>query len=287
MSNYFIDDAEDGMGRCLVLTSPWTDGLKKVIEQENISVLRLSRSAGWQENDLSFLINLPNLRGIEIYAWDMKDLTPLQSTSNIEYLGLQCEFTSAPDFSNFHKLEICKLFWRPKAKTILDSSNIRLLNIVNYPFQDLQAITKLSKLESLQLASRKLTSLSGIEAFRVLKILDLVDCYNFESLLGVEKCSLLETVELETCKKLYDISLLSNAKNLKNVVMTDCGKIKSLKPLTNCPLLENITFTGDTDVEDGNFMPLFDLLKLKRMRFGEKRHYSHNRDQVASILSNS
>ncbi|MFH6576788.1 hypothetical protein ACHMWS_17545, partial [Aeromonas caviae] len=43
------------MGRCLVLTAPWSDSFKSIIDKENISVLRLSQSAGWNGSDISFI----------------------------------------------------------------------------------------------------------------------------------------------------------------------------------------------------------------------------------------
>lgn len=62
---FFIDDTENNMGRCLVLTAPWSGGIKSIIEKENISVLRLSQSVGWKGDDISFLKELPSLRGVE------------------------------------------------------------------------------------------------------------------------------------------------------------------------------------------------------------------------------
>ncbi|MGL6515358.1 hypothetical protein [Aeromonas caviae] len=152
---YLIDEVENGMGRCLVLTAPWSDSFKSIIDKENISVLRLSQSAGWNGNDISFINYLPSLSGVEIYSWGVKDITPLESISNLEYLGLQCEFTKAPDFSKLKKLKVLKLFWRPKAKTIFSCDELNLLNIVNYPSENLKELNRMSLLRRLQLTSKK------------------------------------------------------------------------------------------------------------------------------------
>lgn len=284
-NQYFIDEAENGIGRCLVLTGPWSDSFKSLIEKENISVLRLSQSAGWNDDDISFIKELPDIRGIEIYSWGVRDITPLEALTSLEYLGLQCEFTKAPDFSKFNKLKICKLLWRPKAKTVFSCDGLSLLNIVNYPSEDLKDIQKMSGLRRLQLTSRKLVSLSGIESLSSLSILDLAECSKLESLSGVDMCQQIEIVEIEGCKKVYDIALLCELKNLKDIVLTNCGKIKSLKSLTKCQLLESITFVGDTSIEDGELTSLLDIPTLKKMWFVDKRHYSHKREQVVDILS--
>ena len=284
---YFIDEAENDMGRCLVLKAPWSDVFIDVIRKENISVLRLTESMGWKGKDISFLEKLQDvgLRGVEVYAWDVKDVTPLQFISDLEYLGLQCEFTKAPDFSRFDRLKVCKLLWRPMAKTILDCSGLKLLNVVNYPAEDLQKLTNMTGLRRLQISSRKLVSLAGIESLPSLRIMDLAECPKLESLTGIETCQGLQVVELENCKKVNDISSLGELANLRDVVLTNCGKVKSLQPLAKCRLLESVTFAGDTNVEDGELTPLLDMPELKRMWFVDKRHYSHKRDQVEAMLS--
>jgi hypothetical protein len=177
------------------------------------------------------------------------------------------------------------LFWRPKAKTVFDCSGLKLLNVVNYPAEDLQNLKNMIDLRRLQITSRKLVSLAGIESLQSLRILDLAECAKLESLTGIEKCQELQVVELENCKKVNDVSSLGELASLRDVVLTDCGKVKSLQPLAKCRLLESLTFVGDTNVEDGELTPLLEIPELKRMWFADKRHYSHKRDQVEAMLS--
>lgn len=273
------------MGRCLVLTAPWSDSFKSIIDKENISVLRLSQSAGWNGSDISFINYLPSLSGVEIYSWGVKDITPLESISNLEYLGLQCEFTKAPDFSKLKKLKVLKLFWRPKAKTIFSCDELNLLNIVNYPSENLKKLNRMSLLRRLQLTSKKIKSLSGIEELSSLSILDLADCPKLEDLSGIDKCQQIEIVEIENCKRVYDIAILSELKNLKEIVLTDCGTVKSLRPLAHSQSLESIIFIGDTTIEDGELTSLLDIPTLKKMWFANKRLYTHTREQVMEVLS--
>lgn len=282
---YFIDEADSGLGRCLVLTVPWSDSFKKIIEKENISVIRLSNSAGWKGDSISFLADLTGLRGVEIYAWGVKDLTPLQSIPNLEYIGLQCEFTKSPDFSVFTNLKICKLFWRPKAKSIFTCLGLRFLNIVNYPSSDLQDIRQLESLERLQLTSKKLTTLSGIENLQSLSVLDLAGCSKLGSISGVNKCHKIYEVEIEGCKGFNDVSFLGELPKLKKLMLEDCGKIKSLCSLAKCQFLESLIFSGDTDIEDGELTPLLEFPNLNKVWFADREHYSHDRDQIKKILS--
>jgi len=286
-TSYFITDSEDGFGSCLVLQQMWSNDFVDLIKKENISVLRLSESAGWKGKDISFLEQLQgtDLRGVEVYAWDVKDLTPLQYLPRLETIGLQAEFTKAPDFSTFNNLTHLFLYWRPKAITVFGCSGLQRLNIVNYPLEDLKKLNNIAGLKHLQLTSKKLLSLAGIEALQSLRNLDLAICPKLESLSGINKCQEIQFVELESCKKVSDVSSLGELSSLREIVLTDCGKIKSLQSLAKCRLLESLIFAGDTNVEDGELTPLLDMPELKRMWFADKRHYSHKRAQVEAILS--
>lgn len=268
-----------------MLTAPWSDDFKSIIDKENIAMLRLSQSAGWNGNYISFINYLPSLSGVEIYSWGVKDITPLESISNLEYLGLQCEFTKAPDFSKLKKLKVLKALWRPKAKTIFSCDELNLLNIVNYPSENLTELNRMSLLRRLQLTSKKIKSLSGIEELSSLSILDLADCPKLEDLSGIDKCQQIEIVEIENCKRVYDIAILSELKNLKEIVLIDCGTVKSLRPLAHSQSLESIPFIGDTTIEDGDLTSLLDIPTLKKMWFANKCHYTHTREQVMEVLS--
>ncbi|QUJ67373.1 hypothetical protein KDD30_15250 [Photobacterium sp. GJ3] len=284
-SEYFIDEAENGMGRCLVLTDSWSDSLKSVIDKENISVLRLSKSAGWNDNDISFIKALPELRGVEIYSWEVKDISPLESVKDIEYLGLQCEFTKAPDFSMFRNLKICKVQWRPKAKTVLCCEGLNLLNIINYPHDNLMDVQALSNLKCLQITSRKLVSLSGVENLKYLSILDLVDCPKLENISNIEKCQSLHVMEIDNCKKVYDVSSIGKLGKVKKVMLNDCGNINSLRSFDNSQSLESIFFIGNTNVEDGYLTSLLEVPTLKEIRFNERKHYTHTWSQAEDVIS--
>ncbi len=208
---YFIDEAENGLGNCLVLKSSWTDEFWDIIQKENISILRISESAGWRGNNIDFLNSIDErvkLRGIELYAWDIKDITPIWSLPDIEYLGLQCSFTKAFNFSLLESLRFFKAYWRPKAKTVLECKKLQLLNIVNYPFSDFSDLNQMVHLERLQISSRKLVSLSGIENLKSLKVLDLFDCRSLEDISDLRKCEALRAVEIDSCKNIEDRSVL-------------------------------------------------------------------------------
>ena len=284
MSNasYFIDEDQNGFGRCLVLKAPWSDSFIDIIKKNKISVVRLSETAGWEQKNISFLEKLKyaGLRGIEIYAWDVKDITPLCYLPDLEFIGLQSKFTKAPDFSLFKNLTNLFIYWRPKALTVFDCSSLKRLNIVNYPAEDLKELKKVIKLMRLQITSRKLVSLGGIEKLQSLKILDIAECPRLERLSGIAECKELQDLELSNCKKLDNLTELGAFTNLREVFLTDCGKIRSLRPLANSKHLESLFFTGDTNIIDGDLEFIAGFSKLQRLWFADRKHYSHTKSQL-------
>ena len=285
-SDYFIDETEERIGRCLVLKSNWSDRFLRIIDEENISTLRLSSSMGWADSDISFVANLSTTRlnGIEIYNWNIRDVTPLQELKEIRYIGLQCDFVRAPDFSTFEKLTELFLFWKSKAVTIFECSRLEILNVVNFPSVNLLELRQMVNLKQLQITSRKLESLRGIEQFNSLEIIDLAECPRLESLLGLESCKNLERVELDNCKRIEDVGGLGGLTRLKEVLLIDCGKLKSLQPLADLQSLKSLNFAGDTYIEDGVLSFLATMPQLENVRFANRRHYSDNRDELNAIL---
>ena len=281
---YFIEPWEFGYGKVMVLTGPWEKAYDKIISSQKISALRLSESAGWIGGDLSFVAELIQLQGIEVYSWRVNDITPLQNLINIESIGLQCEFTSRVDFSVFNNLVDCYLMWRPKCESLFSCSSLRTLNIEKYPYKDFISLNSLNCLERLQITSKKLEFVKGVEELTELKILDLFDCPKLSSLQGIGNLAAFHTLELENCKKIYDLNAISNLNQLNKIVLNSCGKIKTLSPIESCKNLEEVTFIEDTVIEDGDLTVYNALPSLKKMWFANRKHYSHSREQIKEIL---
>jgi len=281
---YFIAPWEFGHGKVMVPTGPWKKAYCKFIGSQNIFALRLSESAGWKSDDLSFVAELPQLRGIEIYSWRVKDIKPIQNLINIESIGLQCEFKEKVDFSVFNNLADCYLMWRPKCESLFSCKSLKTLNIDKYPYQDLFRLNLLTRLERLQIASRKLESVKGIDKLTELKTLDLFNCPKLSSLNGIENLSSFHTLELENCKKIDDLNAIGDHNQIERIVLNGCGNIKTLSPIESCKKLKELMFIEDTVIEDGDLTVFNGLPNLKKMWFANRKHYSHSREEIKDIL---
>lgn len=284
-SGYFIDEDESGLGKCLVLTGPWRTEFAIVARDEEVKVLRLSRAAGWKDTDLNFVRDLKFLEGVEIFSFDVKDVAPVFELKGLRYVGFQCNFNSATRFEAFENLESCKIFWGAKALDLWTCIKLRHLNIVNYPNANLAACKMLRRMCRLQISSRKLTTLQGIECMGHLQIFDAADCQKLADLSTLVQCRCLESIRIKGCRRIAKIPERLGDTELKSVVLEDCGKIESLAPLANVRGLQSIKFVGDTTVLDGDLAFFEEIPALEEVWFANRRHYSVTREELALRLA--
>lgn len=239
---------------------------------------------GWRNEPLTFLEELPGLTGLEIYDWDVRDVTPLEALSCLQTLGLQCQFTSAPDFLSFSHLRNVFVTWRPKAEALLEHKSLIRLNVENYPGDDLTLLAQLSRLKELQLTSRKLSSLQGIDHLTSLTHLDLYACPKLNSIEQLKACHRLETLEIESCKQIETLNGIEALSELKTLHLINCGKLPSLGPLAGLRELERFHFHDGTTIVDGDMSVLLELPNLVAVSFADKRSYTPRRDEVLNHI---
>ena len=281
---FWISPHETTKNVVMALTGQWKDSFRSEIENKNVEYLRLSAANGWKETDITFLNTLKNLKGIEIYNWEVNDILPIQQLTQLEFISLECDFRKPIDFTLFPNLKTCQITWKAGAKSIFQCKNIEHLNIANYPAEDLTSINCHQELKILQLTSKKLNNLKGIDKFASLECIDLFECPNLQSFSMIESVESLRHLEVESCKGFKDIEPIGNLINLNVIVLNDCGKIESISPLKNCLSLEKVFFSGSTVIEDGDLSMLKSLPNLRIVRFVDRKHYSIKIHEIQSII---
>ncbi|MCH4825899.1 hypothetical protein [Planococcus halocryophilus] len=283
-TTYYIHPGEEHTGPTMVLTDYWDDNLRSIMLAQGIQYITLSRSVGWEGQDISFLETLDFLKGVNIYAFDIKELSVLHLLPTLEHIGLDCDLSVELDISQFKHLKNFFGRHRKKLKNWWEVSTLERLNITNYPFEDLMTLQQLVCLKSLQLTSTKLQTLSGINHLKNLQLLDLYSCPKLISFESLNALKSLEEIVIESCKRIEKLDEIEGLENLRKFLLTNCGDIQSIEPLKNCLHLKKIFIGGKTTITDGDFSHLFELPKLKSCIFVEKKHYSYKQKEVEAIL---
>lgn len=280
MSDYFFVDSEDGYGRVFVPRGPWKPSYNHLVAKENVHVVRLSSSMGWRGQDLEFLRDLPFLRGVEIYSWDVRDASVIGSLSELRLVGLDCDLRKQIDFTALPKLEVVKGTWKKPLESLLHCKGLKHLNLSNWPEEDLRSLSAMTKLTKLLLTSRKLSSLRGISSLEALKWLDLHACPKLTSLEELRSCVSIRHLEITSCGAVDDVSPIGDLHELRELALDGCKDLDTLTCIQGCENLEQLSFLGTTRVTDGKLSFISELPKLHSLRFTPRRHYDRKRVEL-------
>jgi hypothetical protein len=269
--------------RCLLLNGEWQSKFADVMEKEKINCLRLSYSAGWKSTDLSFLSEVPFLKGLDVYSYDVFDLSDIEKLKQLEHFSFDdMKLKIGLDFTKLPNLKSCSGSWSKKVQSLFECDNLERLSLDKYPGSDLELLSTMEKLEFLHLQSRKMTSLNGIENLN-LSNLELAYCTGLSDIYSIKKLPEMTHVEFTSCKKVFDFSSLSYLKKLKKLLIEGCGSIQSLSFLTDCSDLEEL-YLIDVKIEDGDCSPIIKLGKLKKLALASKRNHSHTGAELKKKL---
>ena len=199
---YEIHEHEHGLGKVLLLKQVWEPRFRKILERNGITAVRFSALGSIKNLDLSILAEMPFLRGLEIYDWDVTDARIVEELPNLEVLGLQIKRTKPIDFSKLPQLRVALLKWSKGFEGVFSAPGLEYLNVSNFPLEDLRSLSALQSLRRLSLTSRKLQSLSGIADLKCLEDLDLYDCRVLQDDDGLDRLPNLKRLEIEACNKL-------------------------------------------------------------------------------------
>jgi len=201
---YFLEDNAEGLGKSLILTSSWLDSFSDVIKKEKIKILCLDQDDGWLDDNLLFLKESLNLKGVEINSTLIKDISPINKLHQLELLKVKCKLTNYFNFNTFDNLQYCSLIWHPSAISVFHCKNLRFLEIENYPYKDFHQLNNFKNLTTLVITSQTLTSLSGILNMPNLQSLSLYYCEQLVSITDLEGCVNIKQLEIEGCYNILD-----------------------------------------------------------------------------------
>jgi hypothetical protein len=282
---YFL--VPDELGLCMVLEGPWSNSYRDQISKDRVTTLRLSKSAGWKAEDLGFLRQLRGLHGLEIYNWDVKDISAVNDLQSLRKLCLECNYQTPPNYSGLTRLKSCFIRWRPKSDDLFDCGTLQYLNVVNYPYHDLNPLQALNKLRVLKLTSSKLTALDGIESLQSLETLDLFRCKTLQTLEGIQSCANIRSLTIDTCSNVENLEPVGELHELRYLAINNCGNIRSLKPLMGFQKLEHLFFIENTNILDGDLSVVRSLSALRDTWFANRPHYSSSREEIKQVLRRS
>jgi hypothetical protein len=244
-------------------------------EEKNFTRLFISSFHGYNKKDLSFLINYPFIQGIYVYSNEI-DLHGLQALKDLKFLLLAGAHKSLIDFSWFTSLSEAHFSCKNSILNLASCHVLKELHLRDYN-EGSNILLDLPELKHLELIQSGIESLKIARKFGRLEKLELHNLNRLTTLGGIEAVadSLLH-LSINGCKKITDHHRVSDLKKLKELAINNCGEVHSIYFLETMPSLHTFRFVNTT-IKDGNLAP---CLRLRKVRFSYKKHYTHTPDQL-------
>lgn len=239
----------------------------------------ISKDAGYKENNLNFLKEIPFIKSIWITD-DISDISGIYNLEKLESLAF-AENKQLIDLSKFIYLKEFSCDWNKNIKNLETCKNLQKLIIgkFNPEKKSIIELPPLEQLIELTIIQSTINDLNGLNRYKKLKKLELSFLPKLEYLEGLDIHSL-EYLELSSCKKIKNHLYVQRLKNLKTLKMNRCGVAQSINFIKKMPKLNTATFV-ETNIADGDMTPLFNL---KYVGFTDMKHYSHKLSQVNEII---
>ena len=209
--------------------------------------------------DIRPLYNLENIRGLSIVNNEQPFIIPkmkldLSKLPTLEYICIDDCFI----------------------ENLSEAKNLRSAWINSYHGKDLQELSSLEKLDTLDLTSSKIKSLDGCQQIKKLQCLYLY--YNrslsdISALEGVKDS--LKALRIENCAKIKDFSVLEKLENLELLDLSGSNEIPSLSFIGKLKNLKVFVFS--VNVLDGDLTSCEDLSYAACVR-GRKHYNMKDRD---------
>ena len=271
-SGYRIRDTPFGLGRTLQLLGPWRPSLAGIMDAHDARGLRMSDRAGWPPDDIDFVDKL-SLNSIEIVADSTIDVGPIECQASLELLHLDCEISRRFDAGSL-PIAYALISWPRKGiDGVLESPSLEVANITRYPGESLRPLAS-ERLERLDVTSRRLTSLSGIDRLRSLRHIDLLDCRELETFNAVGDAESLEIFSIDSNKHLTTVAPFATCARLKRLNLTNVPNLESVYPLVESRSITHLFLRGSTRVADGDLRCLLDMPQLEAVTFRNRRGYN-------------
>ncbi|MDJ0613671.1 MAG: hypothetical protein QNJ29_08315 [Rhizobiaceae bacterium] len=217
----------------------------------------------------------------------------------------------APEMTHLDSLEKCRILkslqiGKRGGPVTLDLSKIKTLEVFSFgcdhsninfesksiteiyasspSFNDLSFLSACPELQELHLFDAKLETLKGIENFKSLHTLRMINCRkltSLEQLKGIAET--LKHLELDRITKNLDLNAIEQLKNLETLTIEGIGSIPDIQFCKALQKLRSITLSR-VNVLDGKLRILMDLAKLERSFFTNKPHYDLKEKDLNSFF---
>lgn len=285
---YSLDKNRFGLGDCFICRAEWNESMSQEFEASGATSLRLSSGAGWKGGDLEFVRTdrrLHELLAVEVFSYEVRDLSPLESIKTLQHVGLQCGPKAR---INVGRLRDLRYLLTTKPDTVVGLELMHDLELLQFSMFVLQPASywqTFHSLRQLELRSTVDQNLDGLEVARSIQKVLLWNSPRMADLSSLSHLPQLHTVALDGLTRLGTVDHLARIVHLRDLRLDNCGTIESLQPLLRCEKLEFLSFIGNTTIADRKIRTLAQIAGLRGVRMAERRGYDCSRRELEELLA--
>lgn len=211
----------------------------------------------WYDNqDLSFYKEIPNIRNFTISSYNTKDYTTLLSNTELKHFGIEETKSTAVDLSFIKEFKSLESLYVDGMKKGLDNvKHLKKLNRLTFrgvKLEDLDFLADLNNLEELRLlfgSYKNLDSVSNLKQLKSIEFSRVRQIPNFDFLNSLEN---LEIIEFEGMSKMEQIPNLSRLKKLKKIQIHNNLRLRDIKSISEVPNLKllQLSFAENSKVAE-------------------------------------
>jgi internalin A len=258
-----------------MVSGDWDEVVEAYVKGTGVEALYFNVSKGWKGTDFSFLSRLPAVAELNIIAAKCVHLEAMEAMQNLQSLSLTCDTRSTVDFSRLKMLRQCYLLWWAGAASLFEARQLEHLYLDTMRTGDFDAIGNLERLRYLTIANAGIDDLSPLTRLKRLERLELIDCRKLTTFDALARLTTLERLTVRGSKALSSLEFVRPLEHLEVLILSDNGSIDSLRPVEALRRLKALAFAGDTNIEDGDLSVLTGLPEMAMLMFAPRRHYSH------------
>ncbi|MCM3729874.1 hypothetical protein M3226_30590 [Neobacillus cucumis] len=230
-------------------------------------------SSDYSISDVDFLKNCPSIKQIHFFNDKITDYSGLKSLPHLKGLYAD-EPIGELNVSYCKGLEELQVNDSKLLVGVNECHNLKFLQLTKYKpkSKNLNGLSNLSQLETLNLYLPNITSLEGIQHLKKLTEMEIYRANKLESL-GELDCvkSTLTKLKIEACKKIQDIDSTARLQYLEVLKIINCGDLDNIRFIKEITSLKEF-ISIDTNIIDGDLSP---CIGLEYSGFFDKKHYSH------------
>ncbi|GEM_PF-2625874 len=258
----------------LFLFSEETNDFKEIIINDvNVLAIKNKPDSCIEYEKLTFIEKyFTHIKKIILSKYSYENISAIYKLENLESLKSTGLVKKEFDFNKLLTLKKVFIEYSKNFNSIFNCENLTELEMHKFPEKGSTKFIRLISLKKLILRHFKMTELEAISKLSKLEYLEISHNRAIDNLDFISQNTTIKELHIMNCPKIKDFSSLSGMKNLEKLSFENQKEIPSLDFVKDIPKLKRLGVVGSSNVIDGKLKWLLDNDNIQ-ISCEVKKHY--------------